>query len=79
MSIATVSSKGQVTLPVKARRALGIRSHDRVVIQVEENMLTLRPTKTLLDYAGSVGKAASHEDEQKAAMNYVAKRHKVCS
>jgi AbrB family looped-hinge helix DNA binding protein len=36
MSIATISSKGQITLPAQARKALGIRAHDRIRIRVAD-------------------------------------------
>ena len=33
---ATVTAKGQVTIPAEMRRALGIRPHDRVRLEVED-------------------------------------------
>lgn len=39
---ATVTAKGQVTIPAEIRRALGIRPHDRVRLEVEGGRLTLR-------------------------------------
>lgn len=38
---ATVTSKGQITLPAKARRALGLRAGQKVAIHVGENSLTI--------------------------------------
>lgn len=38
---ATVTSKGQITLPAKARRALGLRSGQKVAIHIGENSLTI--------------------------------------
>ncbi|MFT4010446.1 MAG: AbrB/MazE/SpoVT family DNA-binding domain-containing protein [Nocardioidaceae bacterium] len=38
---ATITSKGQITLPVEARRALGLRAGQKVAITVEDDHLIL--------------------------------------
>lgn len=52
--IATVTSKGQVTLPKKVREALGLKSGDRVLFRVRNGGAVLAKTPDLLDLAGSV-------------------------
>ena len=42
-SQAIVGSKGQVVIPVAARRELGIRPGQRVTINVEDGSVRLRP------------------------------------
>ena len=37
MEVATLSSKGQITIPKSVREALGLKYGDKVVIQQEEN------------------------------------------
>lgn len=37
MSVAIVSSKGQITIPSKARRAVGLKAHDPVLIATLRN------------------------------------------
>jgi antitoxin PrlF len=74
MTYATISSKGQITLPVQARRALGLQARDRVVIDVDRDQIVLRPIPGILSLAGTVGRAASRIEEREAAMAYVAKR-----
>lgn len=37
MDIATLSSKGQITIPKAVREALGLKYGDKIVIQQEEN------------------------------------------
>ncbi len=37
MEIATLSSKGQITIPKTVREALGLKYGDKVVIQQEDN------------------------------------------
>jgi antitoxin PrlF len=39
---ATVTAKGQVTIPAEMRRALGIRPHDRLRLEITDGRLTLR-------------------------------------
>lgn len=43
----TVSDRGVVTLPVKLRRALGIKPNDQVIAEVTPEGLLLRPAVTL--------------------------------
>ena len=51
-----VSEKGQVTIPIEVRRALGIKRGDRVVIELtDEEHATLRKAKTWVEeFAGTV-------------------------
>jgi len=37
MEIATLSSKGQITIPKAVRKALGLECGDKIVIQQEDN------------------------------------------
>jgi AbrB family looped-hinge helix DNA binding protein len=38
---ATITSKGQITLPIAARRALGLHEGQRVVVRVEDRSLVI--------------------------------------
>jgi AbrB family looped-hinge helix DNA binding protein len=51
---ATVSSKGQLTLPKSVREALGIETGDQVVFRVSADRAVLARSPSLLDLAGSV-------------------------
>ena len=51
---ATVTSKGQVTIPKEVRDALGLAAGDRVVFRVEGPHAVLARTPDLLDLAGVV-------------------------
>ena len=42
----TISSKGQVTVPVEVRRRLGIKAGDRVEFVFEEGRTVLRPVRS---------------------------------
>jgi AbrB family looped-hinge helix DNA binding protein len=51
---ATITSKGQLTLPIAVREALGVGQGDRVVFRVLGDRAVLARTPSLLDLAGSV-------------------------
>ena len=53
-SIATVTSKGQVTLPVAVPRELAIETGDRLVFTVPENRIIAEKSPDFLSLAGSV-------------------------
>jgi len=42
----TISSKGQVTVPIEVRHRLGLREGDRVEFVFEEGRTVLRPART---------------------------------
>ena len=56
---ATVTSKGQITIPSEVRRHLGLRKGDRVEFDVGDGTAILRPTPPEHDpfaaYAGVLG------------------------
>lgn len=51
---ATVTSKGQVTIPKPVRDALGIKAGDEVIFRVEGDRAVLARTPDFLALAGSV-------------------------
>jgi antitoxin PrlF len=51
---ATVTSKGQVTLPKSVRDALGLTAGDRVLFRVLDGRAVLSKVPDFLDLAGSV-------------------------
>jgi AbrB family looped-hinge helix DNA binding protein len=63
--LVSVTSKGQITLPVEVQRRLGIRPHDKVslAIDTETNQVQLRPAAFTLDAVfGSVTPATGTEE-----------------
>ncbi len=59
----TITSKGQVTVPVAIRRALGLKARDRVAFTLTDGGAELRPFKSALDrIAGSVKPRKKPED-----------------
>lgn len=71
--MATVSSKGQITIPQLVRQALGLSEHDRVIFAITaEGEVTLRPLKfpTLESLAGAAGTLAKSPPADPVAAAY---------
>jgi AbrB family looped-hinge helix DNA binding protein len=60
MSEATLTSKGQITIPVDIRKAMGLAAHDRLVFHVLDDGTTVMRAKTrsLLDLEGLLRREA---------------------
>ena len=58
MPEASVTSKGQITIPASIRKALGLKARDRVVFTVMPDGTTVMRAKTreLSSLAGSIAK-----------------------
>jgi antitoxin PrlF len=54
----TVSSKGQITVPLEVRRRLGLKVGDRVEFVIEKERTTIRPVRApenpFLKYVGAL-------------------------
>lgn len=55
----TITSKGQVTIPVSVREALDLHEGDEVLFRVERSRALLAKTPDLLSLAGSVSVPAA--------------------
>lgn len=58
MTLATVSSKGQITLPAAARRKLGLKPNTKVDLEVTDTGITIRPVKSISDAFGALSQYA---------------------
>ena len=72
--ISTVTSKGQVTIPVSIRKKFGLGANDRVDFFTEGERIILVPVKTLRDFRGAVAGSCDSESERQAAKDAVARR-----
>ena len=79
MTFATLSSKGQLTVPAHARLALGLHPGSRVLIETLADRIVIRTPGDLLSLGGILGKAKSRSVEQKALAGEVAKRSRGVS
>jgi len=59
----TITQKGQVTIPVDVRRALGLKAQDKVLFDVEGDVATLRKASSkLLAGYGAIAPRKRPED-----------------
>ena len=47
-SLATITTKGQVTIPAEVRKALGLKPRDKVVFTLSEGEVKLEPSSSTL-------------------------------
>ncbi len=62
--LATVTSKGQITLPKEVREALDLQKGDRVLFRVLNGRAVLSKVPSFLDLAGSVSLPLGQSDEE---------------
>lgn len=79
MTTATVSSKSQVTLPAAACREVGIKPHDRVLVEVREGAIIIRSAPDLMDFKGALGKALPPDVEARRTGLAISARLKKAS
>lgn len=72
MTVATVSSKGQITLPAAARREAGINLRDRVYIESQNGEIVVRLVPDLMKFKGFAGKALPRAVEKEIMERAVA-------
>lgn len=76
--LATITQRGQVTIPAEVRRLLGTKTGDKVAFQIEGTEVRLAPAAMTLESAyGSVKPVAHPEDfariEEAAKEEHVAR------
>ncbi len=81
-SIATVTSKGQITIPQIVRRSLGLRAGDRLEFGIDKGKVELRAARPALTSAGVLKahltkewKAKSPEEMDAAMARHLAQKH----
>ena len=52
MKIASVSERGQISIPAPMRKKLGIKPKSRVSVEVGDNEIVIRPMKSISDVEG---------------------------
>jgi AbrB family looped-hinge helix DNA binding protein len=61
MASLAISSKGQITLPARLRRQVGLALHEKVQVLAEGDHLVVRKADSLLKWQGALGKAKADE------------------
>ena len=83
MTISTITSKGQTTIPKKIRQYLNLQPQQQTAFEPKDGYVIIRPIDISIErFAGILsGKkpAGSKTDERKAASDMLGKGHKVMS
>ena len=72
--ISTITTKGQITVPVSIRKLYGLHPNDRVDFIPDGDRIVLVPVKTLRDFRGAVTGSGDSDQERQAAKDEVARR-----
>lgn len=54
VQIATVTQKGQVTIPLSMRNLLGIKPYSKVLLSIDKKSVRLESAPDILDLAGTL-------------------------
>ncbi len=73
MPIATVSAKGQITIPARARRALGISAHSRVIVELTPKALIVWAAPDFFELEGFLEGGPPPEEERRVMEEAVAR------
>lgn len=74
MPVATVSKKGQITLPARLRKELGIAPNDRVMIQTCRDGFVIKPVRDFFELDGFLGKALPKSEEREGMLRAATER-----
>jgi len=76
MISSTITDKGQTTVPLEIRKALGLRPHQKVTWTIEDNNAVVRPQASALPLFGVLkGKRQPDLARQKAATQRQVAKH----
>lgn len=50
----TITSQGQISIPIAIRRQLGLEKNSRALVSEEDGKLTIKPVKDFLEMRGSI-------------------------
>jgi antitoxin PrlF len=66
VSMTTVTSKGQITIPKNVRQALGLKAHDQAIFTVEGNRAILTPVRKrpIMELRGTLAATESFPGHQ---------------
>jgi AbrB family looped-hinge helix DNA binding protein len=72
--LATISSKGQITIPAQMRRKLRIKPNDRLSVEVRGETIVITRPPDLFDFKGFLGRAIP-EGQERERMRRAAAAH----
>lgn len=56
--IVTITSQGQISIPAKLRRKLGLDKHKKAIVREEDGELVVKPVKDFMELGGSLSEYA---------------------
>ena len=54
MATATLTQKGQITIPKKIRQTLNLKANDKIVFVMREGQIIIKPVRDILSLCGVV-------------------------
>lgn len=71
----TITSQGQISIPAKLRRKLGLEKNRKAIVTEEEGKIVIEPVKDLLELKGSLktNMKATPQQIRKAFEEYLAR------
>jgi len=76
MPVATVSSKGQITLPARLRQKLGIKPNDKVMIETSRDTLVIKRIRDFFELDSFLGDALPESEERGGMLRGAVRRSK---
>ena len=55
--VGVITRKGQVTVPAELRHRLGLKQGDRVIFDLQDNQVVLRPTASVISATAGIFKS----------------------
>jgi len=65
MATTSISTKGQVAIPIGLRRKLGLKPRNRVQVELRDQSIVISRAPDFFALAGFLGKALSPEEEKR--------------
>ena len=54
MQVVSITSQGQISIPAKMRRELGLNERKQAFVSIEKGNVVVKPIKNLLELRGSI-------------------------
>jgi AbrB family looped-hinge helix DNA binding protein len=58
LAYVTITSQGQISIPAKFRKVLGLKKSSKAIIELEDGKLIIRPSRDLLEMGGMINEKA---------------------
>jgi AbrB family looped-hinge helix DNA binding protein len=76
MRVATISSKGQITLPAQMRKKLNLEPNDRLILETIDDTIVIKKAPDLFELEGFLGKSIGERKEREIVARAVSRHVK---